>query len=67
MQLGYTYHYLLTEGSIDHIKQDSFNLKAPAQKGDGLFFGSTKSSKYEVVEILHFVGSKTVLRLNEVK
>lgn len=34
---GYTYHYLLTEGSIDHIKQDSFTLKVAAQKGDGLF------------------------------
>lgn len=63
----FTYHYLLTEGSIDHIKQDSFTLKVAAQKGDGLLFSGTKPSKYEVVDILHLVGSKTILRLNEVK
>lgn len=64
---GYKYNYLLTEGSIDHIQQDTITLKIPAQKGDGLFFNANGTSKYEVVEVLHFVGAKTILRLNEIK
>ncbi len=65
---GYTYHYLLTEGSRDHINKKEIKLKVPAQKGDGLFVNSDKPSKYEVVEVLHFADSaKTILRLNEIK
>lgn len=63
--LGYKYGYLLTEGSIDHIKQDIITLKVPAQKGDGLYFNADMIAKYEVVEILHFVGQNTILRLSE--
>lgn len=63
----YIYHYLLTAGSHDHIKQDTISLKVPAQKGDSIYVDSNQPKKYEVMEVLHFVGTKTVLKLNEVK
>lgn len=71
---GYKYRYLLTEGSQNLIgDKDTFTLNAPASKGDALFFANKErvETKYEVIEVLHFVGgkgkTKPVLRLREVK